>query len=129
MRVWNITTPQAARIATNMGIEIKSIKQDSVAIDITLRPVDSRSKYSRSSYSYEFSNPRRGPWLCYHGFETFIRAAFLTGATRIKSTMGDWRSIEAFNSDLPALATRNAGSRYYPIALGDECPCDCSDGR
>ncbi len=128
MRVWNINETQIGIITTGMGITIKRLDSDSVASNITLRPIDSRAKYSRSSYSYGFNTPRRGPWLCYHGFEEFIRQSFSRGATRIKSSMGDWRGLDEFVSDLPNLANRNMGSQFFPITAED-CPCDCFGGR
>lgn len=129
MRVWNINTTQAGIITQAMGITTNRCDEDSKAINITLRPIDSRAKYSRSSYSYGFSTPRRGPWLCYHGFEEFIRQCFARGAARIKSTMGDWHSLGEFESALPELEYRNAGSVVFPIAMGADCPCDCYEGR
>ncbi len=129
MRVWNINTTQANIITAGMGITTNRLDEDSKAVNITLKPLDSRAKFSRSSYSYGFNTPRRGPWLCHHGFEEFIRQSFSRGATRIKSTMGDWKSIEDFESCLPELESRNAGSIAFPISLGDDCPCDCYGGR
>lgn len=129
MRVWTLGQTDIKRITSDMGITTNRLDSDFVATNVTLRPLDSRAVYSRSNYSYGFRTPRRGPWLCYHGFERFIRSAFDYGATRIKSMMGDWHSLEEFEAALPALAVKNAGSIAYPILLGHECPCDCEGGR
>ena len=129
MRVWNINETQIGIITKNMGITTNRLDSDSVASNVTLKPFDSRAKYSRSSYSYGFNTPRHGPWLCYHGFEEFIRQSFARGATRIKSTMGDWHSLTDFEFALSALEYKNAGSIAFPIALGADCPCDCYDRR
>lgn len=129
MRVWSLHPHAVFLIVADMGITTNRLDSDSVAVDVTLRPLDSRSVYSRSSYSYGFGRQRRGPWLCYHGFERFIRNAFNYGATRIKSMVGDWRSLEEFEAALPALEVKNAGSIAYPILMGVECPCDCKGNR
>lgn len=129
MRIWTINESQVDRITVIMGVTTNRLDSDSVAVNVTVRPIDSRSKYSRSSYSYVFNTPRRGPWLCYHGFEEFIRQCFDYGATRIKSMMGDWHTLAEFEEALLELEYRNAGSVAFPIALGAECPCDCYDGR
>jgi len=135
MRVWNINETQIHIITTDMGIITNRLDSDSVASNVTLKPIDSHAKYSRSSYSYGFNTPRRGPWLCYHGFEEFIRLAFICGATRIKSTLGDWRGLDEFEYALicwhncyPPISTRNMGSIAFPISASD-CLCDCEGGR
>lgn len=129
MRIWNLNTIQVETITKKMGICAKRLDEDSKSVNVTLRPIDSRARFSRSSYSYGFSTPRRGPWLCYHGFEEFIRQAFAGGADRVKSVQGDWRSLEEFVESLWELGSKNVGSMRFPIALGDDCPCDCFRGR
>lgn len=128
MRVWSVSENTIGHIAHDMGITVIRLDHDRKGTNVTLRPIDSKSKYSRSSYQNMFGTQRRGPWLCYHGFEEFIRQAFDAGATRIKSSMGDWDCLETFEYDLDRLSMVNVGSIVCPAYAGPDCPCDCEDG-
>ena len=121
MRVWNVNAERVEIVTRELRMRTNRLDEDSVATNVTLRPETSSSLYSRRA----FTTNRRGPWLCWHGFEDFIRVMFAVGATRVKSSMGDWRSLDEFEMDLDRLGNINVGSIMYPAYLGDS-PCECA---
>ena len=94
------------------GVRVKGV-------NCTIRVHNSRKPGARRSYT-----GRRLTAACFHAHEQFYREAFALGATRIKSTIADWRSVGDMEKDLDRLAAANIGSMMQPLCHADACECE-----
>lgn len=126
MRITGSTTIIVSDIISGLDIEVaQSFRRVSAnVIQVSLRAHTSDSPYARR----QFRNGHRSVNLCWHGFRDFVSGVFLTGATRVKTMVGDWDSLDAFNADLPRLANINVGSMFEPRFLGWDNVCGCDEG-
>jgi hypothetical protein len=118
VKVWGLSCLQCQDIAYEIGAEPYNARWEGLACALRVLPVSSRAKYARRT-----AEGRRIRALCYHGFRDFITLCFERGATRVKSTAGDWRSLDQFRADLPGLAQLNIGSQMYPVKMIERCAC------
>ncbi len=89
-----------------------------------VKPPESSHELARKAPS-----GRRGPWLCYHGYEMFITGLWGLGMSSL-NTVGPagkrktYRSRASFEGDLDAFAERQMGSAAYPVQFADLCAHD-----
>lgn len=117
MKIWGLTIDQAREIAANHELVLYNEREDGRAISLTLRPTNER---------FRKINPRtnRRVWaVCWHGHYFFMYDCFLNGATRIKSTMADYRSPEQFHAQAPYTGHTIVGPPVYPYAAHETCDC------
>lgn len=116
MKAWGITSYQLAQLEGPETFEFENIREIGRAIAFKANPTSSRSRYARRAAS-----GRRLKALCYHGWRDLVLKLFEMGATRVQSTMGDWRTPDEFRWQLPDLYSVNAGSMMQPRAFGQLC--------
>lgn len=114
MKVWGLTPGETVRTLESIGLQADNVRADGRALRYRIIPPDSRHKYARRAAS-----GRRVKACSYEGFRDGIRALFRAGSVRVQTTLGDWSSLDAFESDLPRLARVNVGSLYNPVPMAD----------
>lgn len=123
MYIWGLDSQKLEGIALDLGLEIENGRSKGRAYAFRLCPPSSRSRYARVSPN-PWGKPRHIKACCYHAFRDYIGRAFQQGATRVQSTGGDWRSLDAFKADLSRLHSQNVGSQMYPASMGELCRCE-----
>lgn len=140
MQIWNMSPIQVRAALSSIDQHLDDIDNDSIKfganvifkrepertgstdrapVACTLRTVDARGYGSRRSHS-----GRRMPVACFHVHAAFYRACFAAGATRIKSAIADWRTLDQFEESLDRLAADNIGSIAEPLCHADACDCE-----
>ena len=125
MRITGSTMEIVSDIISGLDIEVaQTFRQVSKnVIQVSLRAHTSDSPYARRA----FRTGHRSVNLCWHGFRDFVYGVFLAGATRVKTAVGDWDSLDAFNADLYRIANINVGSQFAARFLGWDNVCECDE--
>ena len=113
MTVWGLSIEKARTIAATLELEIDNSRREGRGIAFRLSPPHSRHRYARKSAS-----GRRLKSCSYEAFRDFIASCFKSGATRVKTMLGDWNSLSEFRCDLSKLWTHNVGSHARPGHYG-----------
>lgn len=121
MRIYGLTAPEVANTLKGIGLELVNGKVVGKAVQGRIAPASSFGIYARTT-----PRGRHLKACCYHGFRDGIMALFATGAVRIVSTAGDYRSVESFRSALADLYDAPMGSLFEPCTMSELCECETS---
>ena len=114
MTIYGITASQVDGIAQKLELVTSNVRTTKTSVSVKLDPPDSDHRYARRSWQ-----GRRLKACSYQAFRDFILSCFASGATRVKSAMGDWRDEVAFRYDLESLWAKNIGSQVCPAMMGE----------